>query len=477
MRKSPARGTEVNAVTTHRLVGTRHMSPITVYLFTLGVTAAAALAALLVTDHSVGQAWVVAALALTSAIADRGTVRLSRSSDKSVEVSVALLPVLFAAVVFGPLAAMAVAAASMLPDLRPEAGVANPYLRWATYTLSRSITGCAAGVAALAVIGLVDTTIGALLIATAVAAVVAVSLDVFFVTVTMRLRGAGSLLEGAHVLGPVVASSVPLYAPVLALLAFAYREVSPWTLLLFVGPALAAHRLFVLYHDQRELADDLLSVNSRLERANFSFAAALVATLDARDRYTAGHSAAVAIFARDIAARMGLAPEQQELAHLAGLVHDIGKVGLPAGLLEKAGPMTLDERRLMETHSEIGERILANVEDYAEIAAVVRHHHERWDGQGYPDRLADTDIPLLSRIIAVADAYNAMTSDRPYRDAMPSRVARLRLAQAVDSQFDTSVVAAFEAVLAGATEEYRLALREDFRFEAQEPTPAFAASA
>ena len=102
----------------------------------------------------------------------------------------------------------------------------------------------------------------------------------------------------------------------------------------------------------------------------------------------------------------------------------------------------------MEEHSVIGERILAKVDDYAEIARIVRHHHERIDGQGYPDGLAGDEIPLLSRIIAVADAYNAMTSDRPYRDAMPSRVARMRLAQAVESQFDTTVIAAFEAILA-----------------------------
>jgi HD-GYP domain-containing protein (c-di-GMP phosphodiesterase class II) len=86
---------------------------------------------------------------------------------------------------------------------------------------------------------------------------------------------------------------------------------------------------------------------------------------------------------------------------------------------------------------------------------VVRHHHERFDGSGYPDGLAEDEIPLLSRIIAVADAYNAMTSDRPYRDAMSSQVARLRLAKAVGSQFDTAVVAAFEAVLVGASDRYR----------------------
>ncbi len=122
----------------------------------------------------------------------------------------------------------------------------------------------------------------------------------------------------------------------------------------------------------------------------------------------------------------------------------------------------------MERHSEIGEGILCKVADYAEIAKIVRHHHERVDGQGYPDGLSGHEIPMISRILAVADAYNAMTSDRPYRDAMPSRVARMRLAQSVESQFDTTVVAAFEAILAGATEEYRSGARTDFNLETQE---------
>ena len=271
---------------------------------------------------------------------------------------------------------------------------------------------------------------------------------------------------------PVVVASVPLYSPAVALLVMAYRDISPWTLPLFFGPALAAQRWFLMYQEQRRLATDLGEANEQLRAANLSFANGLIATLDARDKYTAGHSAAVAIYARDIAKRMQLPLQQQSLAHLCGLVHDIGKIGLPAGLLEKPGALTLDERREMQRHSEIGERILANVDTYAEIAAVVRHHHERVDGQGYPDGLNGFEIPLLSRIIAVADAYNAMTSDRPYRDAMPSRVARLRLAQAVESQFDTSVVAAFEAILAGATEDYRLARGEGFALTGSANTEA-----
>ena len=269
-------------------------------------------------------------------------------------------------------------------------------------------------------------------------------------------------------LGPLSFTSMPLYVPGVALLAAGY-EVSPWVLPLFLAPALAAQKSFVLYQAERRLANDLADANRHLERANLSFATALVATLDARDRYTAGHSAAVAIYARDIASRMGLSPDDVQLAHLCGLVHDIGKIGLPPGLLEKPGALTLEERRQMEEHSVIGERILAKVDDYAEIEKIVRHHHERIDGQGYPDGLFGDDIPLLSRIIAVADAYNAMTSDRPYRDAMPSQVARMRLAQAVGSQFDTTVTAAFEAILASADEAYRSGTRFDFDFDTREP--------
>jgi HD-GYP domain-containing protein (c-di-GMP phosphodiesterase class II) len=131
----------------------------------------------------------------------------------------------------------------------------------------------------------------------------------------------------------------------------------------------------------------------------------------------------------------------------------------------------------MEEHSAIGERILGKVDDYGEIARIVRHHHERIDGNGYPDRLLGDEIPIISRIIAVADAYNAMTSGRPYRDAMPSRVARFRLAQAAGTQFDVSVVAAFEAILACECDTYLSGVRPDFTVEAQKQPLAVASVA
>src|SRR5439155_749977 len=209
--------------------------------------------------------------------------------------------------------------------------------------------------------------------------------------------GSASYRELLRSVAPALVASVPLHTPVVAVLAYAYRALSPWSVVLFAIPAFAAQRLLLLYRQQRETAEALTDANARLGSANLSFATALVATLDARDQYTAGHSAAVAIYARDIARRMGLPDREQELAHLCGLVHDVGKIGLPPGLLEKPGALSLDERRQMERHPEIGERILANVEDYAEIASVVRHHHERVDGHGYPDGLVGGEIPLLSR--------------------------------------------------------------------------------
>jgi putative nucleotidyltransferase with HDIG domain len=396
-----------------------------------------------------GPYWELGLLAGFALWAEQHHVRITPNA----EMTVSVLPVLFAAVVFGPLDAMIVGAVGLLGDL------GTPHLRWAIWTAMRALAGGLAGVAAALVLS-EGKAFGVLVAAVALAAVVEASCDAFLGAATVSLRGSGSARGFLTSMRPIMTATVPLYTPLIALLAYAYQELAVWSVLFFFGPVFAAQRFYRLYQEERAAA-------RQLERANLSFAAALVATLDARDRYTAGHSAAVAVYARDIAERIGLTPADQQLAHLAGLVHDVGKVGLPPGLLEKPGPLTLDERRIMEEHSSIGERILGNVEGYSEIARIVRHHHERVDGNGYPDGLQKSEIPLISKIIGVADAYDAMTSGRPYRDAMPSRVARLRLAQAVGSQFDTTIVAAFEAILAEAGETYLSGARADFAVEAQ----------
>ena len=433
----------------------RRVQPITVYAAGLAFLTAAFAVALILLGTSPGPLWAVLILGAFSMLAERQPVRVSAN----LEITVSVLPVAFAAVAFGPLTSMAVGALGLIVTFEP------PHVRWLTWTCSRALAAGLAGLGAMAVsaeassAGLFGAVLAAVVILEAVDSALAVSV--------VAIRKSGDYIGFLRMLKPILMGAVPLYVPVLLLLVYAYERFSGWSLLLFLAPALAAHRLHGLYREQQETTEQLQVANERLERANLSFATALVAALDARDQYTAGHSAAVAVYARDIAARMGLTPDEQQLAHLCGLVHDIGKVGLRPGLLEKPGALTLDERRHMEEHSVIGERILAKVEDYSDIARIVRSHHERVDGQGYPDRLTGAEIPVVSKIIAVADAYNAMTSGRPYRDAMPSRVARFRLAQAAGSQFDTTVVAAFEAILAGASETYLSGARPDFTVEAQ----------
>lgn len=436
------------------------IGPLHAYVASLTIVALGVAAMLILVGQPIGNIGIVLILALAAAVAERGSVRLTDTT----ELSISPVLMLFAAVLFGPLAGGLVGAASQLGDselLDRGSPGRSPRLKWLTYTSSRFLVGAATGGVAMAVYSLGPDGTGGVILATLVGSIVGESLELAFAMVTSRLRG-NKTLPPALTLAPLLATAVCVYAPVVALLTLAYTEVSPWTAPLFIAPALAAQRLFAMYLQQRTLASDLKGANESLNRSNLEFAEALVATLEQSDLYTAGHSKAVAIYSRDIAERMALPLDVQERAYLCGLVHDIGKVGLPASLLLKDGPLTLEERKEMQRHSEIGESILERVETYADVALIVRHHHERIDGEGYPDRIAGEVIPPLSRILAVADAYNAMTSDRPYRDAMPSRVARLRLAQSVESQFDTSVVAAFEALLAGAKEEYRTARREDF---------------
>lgn len=397
---------------------------------------------------------VLAALAL-------GAEAESIQVTATTEASIASLLFVFAAVVLGPLSGALLAAVGLLATL-PRRDVSQPVLRWASWTSIRVIATAAAGLAAAGVRHAGAADFWTLFAAVGAAFFADAGVDLVLDPAAAAIRGSGRYFQIARSIAPTLLASLSFHAPLVAILAYSYETLSPWSVVLFAIPAFAAQRLLLLYRQQRETAEALTNANERLGKANLSFATALVATLDARDQYTAGHSAAVAIYARDIATRMGLSPREQELAHLCGLVHDVGKIGLAAGLLEKPGSLSLDERRQMEKHSEIGEGILRNVADYAEIAEIVRHHHEQVDGNGYPDRLQGDAIPLLARIIAVADAYNAMTSDRPYRDAMPSRVARMRLAQAVESQFDTAVVAAFEALLTSASEGYRQGTGDEF---------------
>lgn len=169
----------------------------------------------------------------------------------------------------------------------------------------------------------------------------------------------------------------------------------------------------------------------------------LAETLRARDDYTHGHSSEVADMVEKVAVGMGMGISDLENLRLAALLHDVGKVGIPDPILQKPGPLTDEEREVMEQHPEIGARILAPLGFMEPVLEIVLAEHERWDGKGYPRGLSGEQIPLGARIIFVCDAYHAMTSDRPYRKAAGEREAIRRLRESSGSQFDPMVVNAF----------------------------------
>jgi len=177
-----------------------------------------------------------------------------------------------------------------------------------------------------------------------------------------------------------------------------------------------------------------------LERTFLSTVEALANALEAKDEYTSSHARWIRDMAIKVGEELGLDPVALKRIELGALFHDIGKIGMPAAILTKPGPLTGEERALIETHPELGERILAPIEQLESVRPIVRACHERYDGKGYPDHLAGDEIPLEARIIFACDAFHAMTTTRPYRQALPIEEARRRLREAAGSQFDPAVV-------------------------------------
>jgi diguanylate cyclase len=184
-----------------------------------------------------------------------------------------------------------------------------------------------------------------------------------------------------------------------------------------------------------------------LERTFLSTVEALANALEAMDEETSSHARWICDMALLVGEQLGLGPEQLKRVELGALFHDIGKIGVPASILAKPGPLTDEERSLIEQHPALGERILGPIEQLEDVRPIVRACHERWDGKGYPDHLRGRQIPLEARIIFACDAFHAMTTDRPYRRALPLAEARRRLAEAAGSQFDPEVVEACLGVL------------------------------
>lgn len=192
---------------------------------------------------------------------------------------------------------------------------------------------------------------------------------------------------------------------------------------------------------------ELRRERAKLERLSVATLEALVNALEAKDPFIRGHSARVADLGAMIASELGLTDEQVEQVRMAGRLHDIGKIGIREEVLTKEGPLTAEEYEQVKQHVVVGSQILAPLSHLGEIIAFVRSHHERWDGQGYPDQIRGEAIALGARILAAAEIYDALTTARPYQEKMPPDVAVERMRDLAGSVLDPSVYKALEAAV------------------------------
>lgn len=218
----------------------------------------------------------------------------------------------------------------------------------------------------------------------------------------------------------------------------------------------------ILENEVERKTEELRTQQKRTEELFVQTVMALSEAVDAKDRYTSGHSRRVAEYSRKIAERMGKSKEQQEEIYRAGLLHDVGKIRIPEDIINKPGRLTDEEFNIMKIHSITGYHILRGLSDNDVIAIAARYHHERYDGKGYPNGIKGDRIPEMARILGVADAYDAMTSNRSYRKALPQEVARREIEAGKGSQFDPDIAEIMLQMIDEDT-DYRMRQSDDER--------------
>lgn len=257
-------------------------------------------------------------------------------------------------------------------------------------------------------------------------------------------------------------------------LALAYEKIGMLGVAVFCLPVLTTSYAFQLYaNNMRGYVSKLEEANTALDKINTELLETLGVVIDADDMYTAGHSAQVAIYTEALVQKMGLPKNEQDMIVKAALIHDVGKIGIPDSIMSKPGPLTKEEYEQLKRHSVIGAEIISRMHGLQEMVPLVRHHHERWDGRGYPDGLHNTDIPLGARILAVADTLDAMCSDRPYRPTCSFEEVQREMDRCAGVQFDPVVIRAFQAMAKEKGPEFfrNSALAVDSHMEPGESSP------
>jgi putative nucleotidyltransferase with HDIG domain len=329
----------------------------------------------------------------------------------------------------------------------------------------------APGMAGAALMQATDPTTASFYVLFAAVAAGAMTLNFLIVVVLVRMID-GKPLD--NLFGPFRAMfPVAGINTVLALAAAGIYEVVGLGGALFVLVAVVAFtymaRLVVKAEERAESAREQATIARERTRQyaalSWGVLSGLIRTLNERDPRAARHAAAVAAFARDIAAEVGMSERDQELAHTAGLLHDIGRFGLSDRVMERDIKLTDEDWRSIRRHPVLGADMLKDLGVYGPVADIVRHHHERLDGRGYPDRLAGDDIPEIAKIVAVAEVYDTLTADDSYREPVSSFQALTELRRVSGTQLDGTYVEVLSKLLAGRSTDYRHADAADFDSE------------
>lgn len=251
-----------------------------------------------------------------------------------------------------------------------------------------------------------------------------------------------------------------------------YAQAGIVATVLFFIPIFASQYVYKLLVQQKSLLAEQTKLSQDLMDMNIGLAGALIMLLDSKDHYTASHSAGVAMYCRDMARMMGMSEDEQRIAHMAGLLHDLGKVGTPDSVLKKKGELTAQEWEQIKQHPTTAAEVLSQLATHKEIADIIRHHQEHYDGSGYPYGISGEDIPELSRMLAVADTYHALTSNRPYREAKSPFEALIILRRVAGTQLDPKYVEVMAQVLKNEDLSYREGSKADFLSEFRKGRPA-----